>query len=174
MSQPIPHQSAGLGTIPIRRWCCAKNGSDFPVAAFLLPDRWQQLSTKHQQCQAALDAIAALNRVEDHPSRSMVERLIADDASWRSIYDEWTKLVENMANWENLAALLAKDGADKVKGKTYRSLRANAGRRNGSHRVVGPYLRKRAACSGLHFLSIYASYLRPFLAVGVVCRRYLS
>lgn len=82
--------------------------------AFLPVDRLKQLQGKPQQKRAAEDAVAAVAKAEEHPTRSVVERLIADDAAWRSVYDEWKKLVDNKANWEDLAAMLAKNGARAV------------------------------------------------------------
>ena len=64
---------------------------------------------------AALKAVPA-----KHLSRTLVERLILDGAAWPSLYNEWRKLFDNKANWEDLAALLAKDGADKVKAELER------------------------------------------------------
>ena len=50
-----------------------------------------------------------------HPSRTLVERLILDEVAWSSLYEAWQQLVDKKVKWEDLlAALLAKDGADKV------------------------------------------------------------
>ena len=84
-------------------------------AAFLLVERWQQLSCQRQQCQAAEDAVAALKSVEDHPSCSLVELLIADDGVWQTLHRQWRILVDNEAKWEDLTALLANDGPDRVR-----------------------------------------------------------
>lgn len=50
-----------------------------------------------------------------HPSRSLVERLIADDAAWQTLHRYWKNLVGNGVKWEDLVAMLANAGADKVK-----------------------------------------------------------
>jgi hypothetical protein len=40
-----------------------------------------------------------------HPSRSLVERLIADDASWQTLHRHWQKLTDNDVKWEDLLPL---------------------------------------------------------------------
>ena len=83
--------------------------------AFLSADRLQQLQLSEFEAERKA-AVAALEAVRGrHPSRSLLERLIADDAAWRTVYDEWEKLVNTKAKWEDLAATLATDGTDKVK-----------------------------------------------------------
>lgn len=83
--------------------------------AFLSSERFKQLQGKSRQAEAAIAAVSALAEVEDHPSRTLIERLIADAAAWQSVHDEWQKLTANKANLEDLTAMLAKDGADKVR-----------------------------------------------------------
>lgn len=86
-------------------------------AAFLSQDRIVQLEGKFLQRQAAEDALAAVNRVEDHPSRSLIERLIADGAVCQTMYRHWDKLVSNDAKWENLLFLCEIHGAEKLEAK---------------------------------------------------------
>lgn len=66
-------------------------------SAFLSPERFKQLQGKPQQAAAAIASVRALADVEDHPSRTLVERLVADDDAWRSVCDEWKKLTDNKA-----------------------------------------------------------------------------
>eukprot|EP00698_Gefionella_okellyi_P013941 TRINITY_DN3852_c0_g3_i1.p1 TRINITY_DN3852_c0_g3~~TRINITY_DN3852_c0_g3_i1.p1 ORF type:complete len:511 (+),score=75.26 TRINITY_DN3852_c0_g3_i1:180-1712(+) len=69
---------------------------------------------------AAGKALAALKAAEDHPSASLIERLIQDESAWPSVHDEWEKLADKKAKWEDLLALLGKDGADNVQSELER------------------------------------------------------
>ena len=56
----------------------------------------EQMREKEQWAEGADAAAAALKDVHSvkHPSRTLVERLILDEAAWPSLYDEWQQLVD--------------------------------------------------------------------------------
>lgn len=71
-------------------------------------------------------AIAAVTREADHPSRPLVERLIANQKAWQVACGGWKKLVANRAQWEFLLSILTLEGSEALLSELQHAFRLTA------------------------------------------------
>jgi hypothetical protein len=71
------------------------------------------LAAKPKQRQAAVEALAAV--ADDHPSRALIARLIADETTWAALHDEWSQVTRSKESWITLTEMLNRNGNDKVR-----------------------------------------------------------
>ena len=87
-------------------FCCIGTGL---VEARLASLHATGKSALHREAKDAWDCVL---KNEYHPSRTLLERLLLDEAAWPSfaLSGDWRKLVDNTVEWEDLAALVTKVG----------------------------------------------------------------
>ena len=76
---------------------------------------------------------------DDHPSRSLVERLILDEGSWAVLYNEWHKLVDGKAKWEFLVNTLATEGARAMREQLHACYQLTPGAADAVVELLQPY-----------------------------------
>ena len=89
--------------------CCVLIGavhilfsSAAPLLSYLSTVRRQQLQNRPDELRAAESALAAVTKVRHHPSRELLERLIADGAAWTTMLRK--SKTPGRRNWEALLA----------------------------------------------------------------------
>jgi hypothetical protein len=95
----------------------------FPSEATVLGEsgartRAATLTAKPKQRQAAVEALTSVD--DDHPSRVLIERLIADETTWAALHDEWSQLARSKESWITLTELLNRNGDERVSSKLER------------------------------------------------------